>query len=166
MEIKYFISILTYTWFGPNSSNFFFFFRNPTNVHSTSSEDLLREYGLDFHQLSIHQHQQFPTSYNNSSSNHFVNSSSSTSSQQLNTLLEDLDPFRTTSSSLNHQTSPSGGIGAIGRPQTMITTAPTPSLTSHQPVAPPRVKRHSHQPTQNWTTFDWVFVILFLYEIF
>ena len=124
------------------------FFRNPTNVHSTSSEDLLREYGLDFHQLSIHQ-QQFPTSsYNNS--NHFGNSSNS---QQLNNLLEDLDPFRTPSS-LNHQTSPSGRSGAIGRPSmSMITTAPTPPLSSH-PVAPPRVKRQSHQPTQNWTTFD------------
>ena len=45
--------------------------------HSTSSEDLLKEYGLDFAQLAIH-HQP--------SNNHVVN--------PLNNFLDDLDPLR------------------------------------------------------------------------
>lgn len=97
----------------------------PTAPHSTSSEDLLREYGLHFDALAIRN----STTTRSSGSDGFV------VTQPSHDPFGDLDPFK--SGLFNSTTS-------VAQPQ-------QPFIPMPPPVAPPRSKR---QVTTNWTTFE------------
>lgn len=99
---------------------------------STSSEDLLREYGLDFGQLSVAQSNTFQNT-----GTKLVNSVYNPPPRHLPPmdLFADLDPL--------NAVTPLPGIGK--RP----TIAP-----AARPVAPPRTKRPQTAAAQNWTTFE------------
>ena len=116
-------------------------------VHSNSSENLLREYGLDFTQLSIH---------HPNSSNH-INST-------MTNLLDELDPLRSLNSEhsrSNHATFGDHSFNNTSSAARPVMAPPPP------PVAPPRTKRQSQQTQNNWTTFDQkFFVILLIFLLF
>ena len=106
-------------------------------LSSNSSEDLLKEYGLDFSTLSFPRQQNFyqqpvmntlpnpPMMFPQTTNNH-----NSTVMNNSNNFLDDLDPLKMT---------PKVGAQPPGP------TNPVP------PMAPPRTKK---TVSQNWTTFD------------
>ena len=135
--VKFFLTV---------SSIYFYsiiFFRNHAvsstsrPLSSNSSEDLLKEYGLDFSTLSFPRQQNFyqqpvmntlpnpPMMFPQTTNNH-----NSTAMNNSNNFLDDLDPLKMT---------PKVGAQPPGP------TNPVP------PMAPPRTKK---TVSQNWTTFD------------